>query len=142
MPLALARSPSMAPTAFARSVLLLMPVASFAAMLVAATSVRPASSSISWAEMCGSERNPASRGRSALPRTFSRTRSWRLVLLSRLVSLAISALPRRGAHLAGLARLAADVLARVLHALRFVTVPDAATADPRSGLPHEPPGHA
>src|SRR3989442_8329844 len=134
MPLALARSPSMAPTAFARSVLLLMPVASFAAMLVAATSVRPASSSISWAEMCVSERNTASRGRSALPRTFSRPRSWPLFLLPPLFSLAISDLPRRGALLAGLARLAADVLAGVLDALRFVRVRDAETADLRGDL--------
>src|SRR3989442_1173197 len=134
MPLALARSPSMAPTAFARSVLLLMPVASFAAMLGAGAGFGRAWWSIGGGELCGGGGTPAGRGRSALPRTFSRPRSWRLVLLSRLVSLAISAFPRRGAHLAGLARLAADVLAGVLDALRFVRVRDAETADLRGDL--------
>src|SRR5437870_8975628 len=127
MPLALARSPSTAPTAFARSVL--FPLASFVVTLDAATSVRPASSSMSCAEMCVIERNTARRGRPALPRIFSRTRSWRLVRPSRRLSLATLDLARRRADLAGLARLAADVLAGVLDTLRLVGVRDPEAAD-------------
>jgi hypothetical protein len=40
--------------------------------------VRPASSSMSWAKMPRLERKTLMRGRSALPRTFARTRRRRL----------------------------------------------------------------
>src|SRR5438309_10638473 len=84
--------------------------------------------------MCVSDRNTARRGRAALPRIRSRTRSWRRSRPSRRDSLAISPLRLRRADLAGLARLAADVLAGVLHALRLVRVRNAQRADLRGHL--------
>ena len=51
---------------------------SSASVQLTAAIVRPASSSISWAKMPRLERNTEIRGRSAVPRTFARTRRRRL----------------------------------------------------------------
>src|SRR5262249_7149125 len=54
-----------------------------------AASVRPESSSTSWAKMPRFERNATSRGRSAVPRTLPRTRRWRRRRASRVLSLVL-----------------------------------------------------
>src|SRR5688500_1691953 len=80
--------------------------------------------------MCVRERNTARRGRSAVPAIFVRTRACRAMRCDVLDVCAIpSLLLGLRADLAGLAGLAADVLARVLHALRLVGVGDAPAAD-------------
>src|SRR5688572_18256474 len=85
--------------------------------------------------MCVRERNTARRGRSAVPAIFVRTRACRAMRCAVLDVCAIpSLLLGLRADLAGLACLAADVLARVLHALRLVRVGDAPAADVRGDL--------
>src|SRR5262249_61396984 len=74
----------------------------------AAASVRPASSSTSWAKMPRFDRNTSRRGRSALPRILPRTRRCR----RRRASLVV--------RLGTLAHLSADVLALVADALALV----------------------
>src|SRR5437868_1174496 len=80
----------------------------------------------------------ARRGRSAVPAMRARKRRCRFCRASSRSVNAISApLLRLRADLAGLARLATDVLAGVLHALRLVGVRDAERADLRRDLAHD-----
>src|SRR5215207_2198067 len=128
MPAALARSAIRAPARLACSIGS-RPRSSASVQLTAA-SVRPASSSMSWAKIPRLERNTAMRGRSAVPRTFARTRRRRLrrrwgevTVLMPDCSAWWSA-PRRGGR-AGcsscpLAYLPGDVLALVADALALV----------------------
>src|SRR5438045_3784557 len=104
------------PTATACAVL--SPLNDFAtARWDAEASVLPLSSSTSCASMPRLDRKTTSRGRSALPRTFARTRRWR----RRRASLTV--------RLGTLADLSADVLALVADALAFVRLGRAHLAD-------------
>ena len=58
----------------------------------AATSVAPASSSMTWAEMCLLERETATRGRAAVPAILNRTRACRRIRSS-LEDRAITSVP-------------------------------------------------
>ena len=73
-PAALARSATSAPTCAGRVLVAGGLRAQSASSVDAAASVRPLTSSITCAVMCLFERNTARRGRSAVPRTFLRTR--------------------------------------------------------------------
>src|SRR5688572_19226 len=101
-----------------------------ASVQLTAASVRPASSSMSWTKIPRLERNTAIRGRSAVPRTFARTRRRRfsrrwgdVTVLMRDCSAWCSA-PRRGGRTGcescPLAYLPGDVLALVADALALV----------------------
>src|SRR3954469_17223497 len=105
--------------------------------------VRPASSSMSWANTPRLERNTEIRGRSAEPCTFARTRRRRrrrFVGGERTVMLVCSACgsePRRGVYTVGscpLAYLPGDVLALVTDALALVGLRRALLADDRRDL--------
>src|SRR5258708_38504449 len=91
--------------------------------------------------MCDSERKTTRRGFSWVPATRARTRSWRrirpAVRLVVVISFSLLGAGALGADLAGLAGLATDDLARVLHALRLVRVGDAQPADLRGHLADE-----
>src|SRR5690348_15594112 len=120
MPAALARSATSLPTAAGASA---RPVfASDLSWLDAAASVRPASSSISWAAIERFERYTASRGRSAVPDTLARTRRWRRRRACCFVFTAI-------VSLRSLSDLADDVLALVADALALVGLRRAPLAD-------------
>src|SRR6188768_2105494 len=89
-------------------------------------------------------RNTARRGRSCVPARWRRIRSWRLRRAApRLATCVIVLVPRRSqslllaADLAGLAGLAADVLARVFDALALVRLGLARRADLRGNLPDQ-----
>src|SRR6185503_20240784 len=88
-------------------------------------------------------RNTARRGRSCVPARWRRIRSWRLRRAApRLATCVIVLVPRiswllLAADLAGLAGLAADVLARVFDALALVRLGLARRADLRGNLPDE-----
>src|SRR5215203_342877 len=93
----------------------------------------PARSSITWAVMWRLDRKTARRGRSAVPRTFLRTRACRRMRALRL-SLAVMLMTRPSPScsrrsLAGLAGLASDVLVAVAHALALVGLGLAQLAD-------------
>src|SRR5215207_4529107 len=128
MPAAFARSAMSAPARDACSIGL-RPRRSASVQLTAA-SVRPASSSTSWAKMPRLERNTAMRGRSAVPRTLARTRRRRLrrrwgdvTVLMRDCSAWWSAHwrgVRAGCGSCPLAYLPGDVLALVADALALV----------------------
>src|SRR5215207_9145881 len=128
MPAAFARSAMSAPARDACSIGL-RPRRSASVQLTAA-SVRPASSSTSWAKMPRLERKTAMRGRSAVPRTLARTRRRRLrrrwgdvTVLMRDCSAWWSAHwrgVRAGCGSCPLAYLPGDVLALVADALALV----------------------
>src|SRR3970040_1290443 len=89
-------------------------------------------------------RNTARRGRTSVPARRRRIRSWRLRRAApRVASCVIGVVPRRSrglllaADLAGLAGLAADVLAGVAHALALVGLRLAGRADLRGDLPDQ-----
>src|SRR5215510_13168021 len=84
------------------------------------------------------ERNTARRGRASVPDRRRRMRSWRLRRAApRLATVVMSwrsSWLLLAADLAGLARLAADLLARVAHALALVRLGLAGGADARGDL--------
>src|SRR5579884_966470 len=118
----MARWATARPTAVAAAALAVAPLSeplSSPSTVDAAATVRPCESSITWAVMWCRLRKTASRGRAWAPSTRLRTRRWRLSRAARrscLVYIALLALP----GLAGLARLAAQLLAAVEHALALV----------------------
>src|SRR5918997_2836801 len=128
MPAALARSASSAPARCACSIGL--SERSSPSVQLTAASVRPASSSMSWAKIPRLERNTAMRGRSAVPRTFARTRRRRLRRFSGDVTVlmrdcsawwtAYRCRCRAGSGSCPLAYLPCDVLALVADALALV----------------------
>ena len=65
-------------------------LAATASVVDAAARVTPARSSMTWAAMCLFDRNTARRGRSAVPRTFLRTRRWRRIRDFSLLLCAVS----------------------------------------------------
>src|SRR4051812_30319041 len=119
MPASLARSATSLPTAAGASARVLF--ASDLSWLEAAASVRPEASSITWAAMPRFERYTASRGRSAVPTTFERTRRCRRRRACCLVFTAIALRP--------LPDLADDLLAGVPDALALVGLRRAPLAD-------------
>src|SRR3954451_16899422 len=145
MPAAFARSASSAPACLAWSIGL--SERRSASVHWTEASVRPASSSMSWAEMPRLERNTEMRGRSAEPCTFARTRRRRrrrfagwVRTVMRVCSAWWSA-PRRGARTGcwscPLADLPGHVLALVADALALVGLRRALLADVRGGLADE-----
>src|SRR5215472_15110378 len=90
----------------------------------AEATVRAESSSMSCASMPRFERKMVRRGRSAVPRTFARTRRWRRSRASLTV------------RLGTLANLSADVLALVADALALVRLGRANLADLGGRLTH------
>src|SRR6188472_3978548 len=91
-------------------------------------------------------RNTARRGRASVPAMWRRIRAWRFVRAApRLATWVIVFVPRSfgerrlllAADLAGLAGLAADVLAGVAHALALVRLGLAGRADLRGDLADE-----
>src|SRR4029079_16379466 len=132
MPAALARSANSLPTRVAAATVAPLPSARMSASAVdAATSVRPASSSISCTLRCLFDRNTARRGRAAVPWIFLRTRRWRTIRPSRRL---LAILLMTGSLLAGLAGFAEDLLAEVAHALALVGLGLAHGADVRGHL--------
>src|SRR5438552_5827506 len=117
MPATLARSASSRPTRAAASLLPVRPPRSSPSTVPAAASVRPLTSSMTWALMCLLDRNTARRGRSAVPRTCLRTRACRR---RRASCLSFVVCVIGVASLRRLARLAVDDLTQVAHTLALV----------------------
>src|SRR5439155_6060834 len=146
MPAALARSATRRPTFAAASRLPVGPARNSGSTVLAAASVRPARSSITWATMCRFDLNTASRGRSGVPSTFFRTRRCRRTRASALLlaDIVIVSPPSAAAPLTGslctfvrspsarslcsLSCLALDDLAGIANALALVGL----------GLAHRP----
>ena len=101
-----------------------------ASMVEADASVWPAPSSTTWTKMCLADRVTTRRGRSAVPETFLRTRDLTAQPRRRTRSrCACAASARSPWSLTSLSDLAADVLARVAHALALVGLGLAQLAD-------------
>src|SRR4051794_30209649 len=134
MPAPFARSATSSPTLLALAVLSPSSVRRSASMVEAETSVLPWRSSTTWTLMCLEERVTTSRGRSAVPWSFLRPRTWRCrrafvrdagcLCLDREIPMSLTSL----------SDLAADVLAGVAHALALVGLGLAELADVRGDL--------
>src|SRR3954451_18740540 len=144
MPAALARSASSAPACLAWSIGL--SERRSASVHWTEASVRPASSSASWAKMPRLERNTEMRGRSAVPRTFARTRRrrfrrrWGAVTTVMPDRSAWWSAPRRSGRTGwascALADLPGHVLALVADPLALVGLGRPLLADHRGDLAH------
>src|SRR3954447_5053330 len=137
MPAPFARSATSSPTLLALAVLSPSSVRRSASMVEAETSVLPWRSSTTWTLMCLEKRVTTSRGRSAVPWSFLRPRTWRCrrAFVRDAVCLCLDReIPM---SLTSLSDLAADVLAGVAHALALVGLGLAELADVRGDLTDE-----
>src|SRR3954471_14286080 len=120
MPAPFARSATRSPTFLALAVLSPSRVRRSASIVEAETSVLPSRSSTTCTLMCFDERVTTRRGRSDVPATFLRPRTWRCrrALARDAVCLCLDR--EIAMSLTSLSDLAADLLAGVPHALALV----------------------
>src|SRR6476469_1079360 len=137
IPAALARSATSSPTFFALAVLSPSKDRRSFSVVDANASVLPTWSSTTCTVMCFDERVTTRRGRSAVPATFLRPRTCRRRRDLTRPAVCLLFFSEIAMSLTSLSDLAADVLARVAHALALVRLGLAQLADLGGGLTDE-----